>query len=283
MQDQAPNGDVYDFNFYHEDKKYDDVINHVPIDLETQHPEADCYDELLLAEPLLPQGEGLERTRIIGRKRDADGNPVGHYNPDPILNTCVYLAEFDDGFIDENSANAIVDAIYAQTDDDRFNHTLFSSIIGHHKKQIALSVDAAFLNTQGRLNPHPARMTKGWDICIEWKDGSSSWHPLTNVCNSFLMHLAEYAIKNSLDYELAFCWLVKDTLQWKQFMLSAVKTRYAKCTHKFGFRVPQSVDEALAIDRETKTTFSFNAIQKEMKNNRIALQFLDDDNRILAG
>jgi len=283
MQDQAPEADAYDFNFYREDEEYDDVIDHVPIEPEAQHPEADCYDELLLEEPLLPRGEGLERARIIGRKRDADGNPVGDYNLNPILNTRVYLAEFDDGFIAEYSANAIADAIYVQTDDDGFEHTLFSSIIGHHKKEYALSDNAVFVNTQGSQNPHPIRTTKGWDICIEWKDGTSSWHPLTDVRNSFPIHLAEYAVKNNLDNELAFRWWVKDALRRKQFMLSAVKTRYAKRTHKFGIRVPQSVDEALAIDRETKTTFWFDAIQKEMKNNRIAFQFLDDGKKIPVG
>mmetsp|Transcript_24287 Transcript_24287/g.34810 ORF Transcript_24287/g.34810 Transcript_24287/m.34810 type:complete len:1184 (-) Transcript_24287:1334-4885(-) len=283
MQNEAPEGIDYDFNFYREDEDYDEIIDHVPIDPEARHPEADCYDELLLAEPLMPRGEGLERARIIGRKRDADGNPVGHYDPNPILNTRVYLAEFEDGFIKKYSANAIADAIYAQVDDDGLEHTLFSSIIGHHKKQDALEDDAAFVNTQGSQNPHPVRTTKGWDICIEWKDGSSSWHPLTDVRNSFPIHLAEYAIKNNLDSELAFRWWVKDALRRKQFMLSAVKTRYAKRTHKFGIRVPQSVDEALAIDKETKTTFWFDAIQKEMKNNRIAFQFLDDDSKIPVG
>ena len=61
------------------------------------------------------------------------------------------------------------------------------------------------------------------------------------------------------------------------------ETRYAKRTHKFGIRIPQSIDEALAIDEETKTTFRFDAIQKEMKNNRVAFQFLDDDNKIPVG
>jgi hypothetical protein len=66
-------------------------------------------------------------------------------------------------------------------------------------------------------------------------------------------------------------------------MLKAVKTRYARRTHKFGIQLPQTVDEALAIDRETNTTYWFDAIQKEMKNVQVAFKFLDSGERVPVG
>jgi hypothetical protein len=60
-------------------------------------------------------------------------------------------------------------------------------------------------------------------------------------------------------------------------------TRYAKRSHKFGIQVPGTVKEALEIDKTTNTTFWHDAIQKEMKNNRIAFKFLDEDERVPIG
>jgi len=62
-----------------------------------------------------------------------------------------------------------------------------------------------------------------------------------------------------------------------------VKSRYSKRTHKFGIRVPTTVKEALTIDKETKTTFWHDAIQKEMKNCRTAFQFLEEDETVPIG
>ena len=76
---------------------------------------------------------------------------------------------------------------------------------------------------------------------------------------------------------------IKHTLRRKKYLLKAVKTRYARRTHKFGIQLPQAVDEALAIDRETNTTYWYDAIQKEMKNVRVAFKFLDSGERVPVG
>jgi len=103
------------------------------------------------------------------------------------------------------------------------------------------------------------------------------------IKNSFPLHLAEYAMKHSLQDELAFKWWIKDALKRKKYMIKAAQTRYARGTHKFGIRLPNSVDEALAIDRETNTTFWFDAIQKEMKNVKVAFKFLEPGERVPVG
>jgi hypothetical protein len=117
----------------------------------------------------------------------------------------------------------------------------------------------------------------GWNICIAWKDGSSSWHKLSDMRNSYPLQLAEYAIENGLNKELVFAWWIKPTVKHKRTFMKYAKCRFAKRTHTFGIRVPQTVQEALEIDRETKTTFWRDAIHKEMKNNRLAFKILDED------
>jgi hypothetical protein len=58
-------------------------------------------------------------------------------------------------------------------------------------------------------------------------------------------------------------------------VISAVKTRYLKRNQKIGIDIPRTVEEALRIDKETNTTYWADAIEKEMRNNRVAYQFLE--------
>ena len=63
-------------------------------------------------------------------------------------------------------------------------------------------------------------------------------------------------------------------------MLNVVRncglTDLGRTTHKFGIEVPKSVNEAYAIARLTGTTFWTDAINKEMKNVRIAFEKLEE-------
>jgi hypothetical protein len=43
------------------------------------------------------------------------------------------------------------------------------------------------------------------------------------------------------------------------------------------------VEEALQIHKDTGTTYWADAIEKEMKNNRIALKFLQDNEQVPKG
>ena len=98
------------------------------------------------------------------------------------------------------------------------------------------------------------RTTRGWDICVEWKDQSTSWVSLKDLKEAYPLQLAEYAVANGIDLEPAFAWWVKDTLQWREQILSKVKSRYWKTMHKFGICLPTTIEEALRIDAKTNTT-----------------------------
>jgi hypothetical protein len=190
-----------------------------------------------------------------------------------LLNTRIYLAEFPNGHIAEFSANVISEANYNQVNDDGTEELLFSEIIGHEQ------------NTPKELTTQETNRytTKGWRICVTWKDGNTSWHSLSDIKNSYSIQLAEYAIANNLQNEPAFVWWIKPMLKRKKAFIKTTGASYAKHSHKFGIRVPQTVEEAIAIDKATNTTFWHNAIQKEMKNNRIAFKFLDNDEPVPIG
>ena len=46
------------------------------------------------AETLLPRGDRLARGQVVCQKQDANGNPIGRSNQNPILDTCLYEMEF---------------------------------------------------------------------------------------------------------------------------------------------------------------------------------------------
>ncbi len=54
--------------------------------------------------------------------------------------------------------------------------------------------------------------------------------------------------------------------------IAKIKTKYWRTTHKFGIEIPKSVEHALQIDYEMGTNYWRRAIEKEMKNVRVAFQ-----------
>jgi hypothetical protein len=194
------------------------------------------------------------------------------------LNSRIYLAEYPDGHIQELSANTIIEAIYNQVDDFGYDESIFHNIIGHRRSTDAVKLDDENIN--GKFNRFT---TKGWEICIAWKDGCPSWHSLSDIMNSFPVQLAKYAKLNGIDIEPAFKWWVPHTLKKEERIIKAIKSRYSQRSHKFGIYVPKSVQEALEIDKMTGTTYWKDAIQKEMTNNRIAFQFLEDEELVPIG
>ena len=66
-------------------------------------------------------------------------------------------------------------------------------------------------------------------------------------------------------------------------MVKKRSARYLKKTHKFGFQVPKSAKYALELDKHNGNTFWQDSITKEMKNVRVALQILDENEEVPIG
>jgi hypothetical protein len=67
---------------------------------------------------------------------------------------------------------------------------------------------------------------------------------------------------HGIESEPAFAWWVPWTLKKRDVILAAVNKRYWKRTHKFGIRIPHSVEEALQIDKENGNTKWADAMNK---------------------
>ena len=94
---------------------------------------------------------------------------------------------------------------------------------------------------------------------------------------SFLIEVSEYARDNNIIDKPAFAWWCYHVIRKQDRLISGAKTKYWLKTHKYGIRLPKSIKEALAIDKETGTTFWRDAIAKEIKNAMVSFEFNDDD------
>jgi hypothetical protein len=241
-------------------------------------PEANNYDhdtfnQYINAEVLLPVGDLLSTGKVIACKKDCDGNPVGRLNVNPILDSCVLEVQFNNGVVKEFAANIIAKHIYSQVDNEGHCHPVLDEIIDHCNGS-AIAPDNLYV-TNHNCNQYMQCTTKGWKQSVQCKDESVSWLPLKDLKESDPVKVAEYAVANKLVHKPAFAWWVPHTLCKQDNIVSAVKTRYQKKTHKFGTCTPKTVRKALEIDRDTNTSLRANAIKKEIKNVMPAFKILD--------
>ena len=99
-------------------------------------PEADgftpeTYDKYLMAEVLLPNMGEVTNDMIVGRKRDADGNPIGLRNPNPLLDRRQYEVECADGATDVFTENQIAENLYSQVGEEGNTYSIMSEITDH--------------------------------------------------------------------------------------------------------------------------------------------------------
>ena len=68
--------------------------------------------------------------------------------------------------------------------------------------------------------------TKGWFLCLKWKDGSTSWERLLELKQSHPLETAEYTESSHLLQEPAFSWWVPQAPRQRHRMEKVLKTRY---------------------------------------------------------
>jgi hypothetical protein len=119
------------------------------------------------------------------------------------------------------------------------------------------------------------KTTKGWNLCIEWKDGTTSWERLVDLKESNPVEVYEYAATKILLDAPAFVWWSPYVLNKCSRIISSVTKRYHKRAHKFGIEVPKSWDECVRLDKENDNTLWQDAVSKEMKNVIIAFKILN--------
>jgi ribosomal protein L31E len=248
---------------------------HVP-DIDNADP--DTYDYYIGAEVELSIGDKVMAGKVTRRKRELDGSLKGTAHSNPILDTRTYVVEFPDGQAAEYSANIIAENMYAQCDTEGNQYLLLKEIVDWKRDDTA-TPKADMYVTRG-ANKHFRKTTKGWQLCVEWKDGTTSWERLADLKESNPVEVAEFAVAHGLQDEPAFIWWVPYTLKRRNRIIAAVNKRSLKRTHKFGIEVPRTYDDCVRLDRQNNNTLWQDAIRQEMSKVRVAFQVLDDGETI---
>jgi hypothetical protein len=237
---------------------------------------ADTYHSYIGAEVQVPDAAGVRRMARVIRQVNNDSSelPEPHRgSTNPLLDTSTFEVEYPDGTVDRLNANVIAENLMSQTDPYGHHYQVLHEIIEHKKDGTAIPIEDGFIRSKSG-NLHPKKTTRGWKLLVEWKDGSSDWVPLKDLKASNPIELAEYALANNLEHEPAFKWWVKTTLRTRDRLIGKVKSRYWRTTHKFGIRIPKTVEEAYEIDRQTGTDFWRMAIEKELSKVKVAFEKL---------
>ena len=62
------------------------------------------------------------------------------------------------------------------------------------------------------------------DLCIQWKDGSTSWEKLSALKEAYPVETAEYAVTNKIASEPAFNWWVPYTLRHRDRIIASINS-----------------------------------------------------------
>ncbi len=158
-------------------------------------------------------------------KRDADSNPIGRVHANFILDTQQYVIEAEDGDETKPTANLIAESMYAQCDPNGNQYVLLDSIIVDHRR-----LDSAFWLCDQQVIQNNRRTymrcnTIDWQMCCQWKEGSTYWENLVNLMESHPIKTAEYAKTLDIDHKPAFTWWVPHVLKKWDRLISMVRKR----------------------------------------------------------
>ena len=153
------------------------------------------------------QGDSLEPrlAKVTKQLKDANGIPIGMANQNPLLDTRMYKVEFADGEKASLAANYIVENLFAQIVDEGNRQVLMNEIIDYQTNGTELKQQDAFITTKTGTK-HRRETTKGWELLIEWKDGSTNWVSLKDIKESYPVQVAEFALATCISMEPAFAW-----------------------------------------------------------------------------
>jgi hypothetical protein len=84
----------------------------------------------------------------------------------------------------------------------------------HRKDGQVISILDGF-TTSKNGNKCPKQTTIGWQLLVEWNNGSSDWTNVKDLKESNPVEIAEHAVANKIVEEPAFKWWVANMLRQK--------------------------------------------------------------------
>ena len=134
--------------------------------------------------------------RAIKRSLGPDGNAVGAFNHNKMLDTRIYDIMFMDGTVQQLAANRIALSMYEHVDSEGFTTKILDQVQRHRKTDEAIEKSDRYTkDSKGRRSIKIT--TKGYDFLTKFRDGSESWIPLADLKEYNPLEIAEYTIRNT--------------------------------------------------------------------------------------
>ena len=108
-------------------------------------------------------------------------------------------------------------------------------VIINYKRGDAVAIlksDIYVLTNQGQKKTR--KTTIGWKLLVKWTDGSESWIPLKDTKESHSFNITKFSKVRNISDNITFALWVPYTLRKRDIILSKVKARICKTTHKQG-------------------------------------------------
>ena len=195
-------------------EEFDNAVNNPEVKEADEVFTPDTYDQYLQMELALPQSDSLDPrlTRVTKRLKDANGISIGTANQNPLVDIRMYEVEFADGEKASLAANYIAKNLFAQVDDEGNHQVLINEIIDYRTNGTELMKQQDAFITTKMGTKRRRETTKGWELLVERKDGSTNWVSLKDIKESYLVEVSEFALATRISMEPAFAW-------WVPFML----------------------------------------------------------------
>ena len=103
-----------------------------------------------------------------------------------------------------------------------------------------------------------------------------SWIKLADMKESHPVEVTEYGRARGIDVEPSFEWWVPHTLKKKQVILSLLKKRIRKTTHKYNIEIPTSIEHAFELDRKNGNNLWMYSFEMVMYSIGVPFEIIED-------
>ena len=110
--------------------------------------------------------------------------------------------------------------MWSQCDAEGNQYLLLDAIVDFRKDGHAVDRADGFIIEKGRKTQR--KTTKGWHLCVKWRDGTTLWERLTSLKESNPVDVAEFAIARGTDVEPAFAWWIPHVMKKRNRIIAAV-------------------------------------------------------------
>ena len=176
------------------------------------------------------------------KKPDNDGKTIDIEHRNSLTDMRAYEVEFIDGTTETLTANIITENLITQVDEEGHRKLLLEDIINYVRNSDAVHRDDTFFDTITGMRQRKVT-TKGWEICVRWKDVSTDWIVQNDLKQYYPTKLANFSQPHGTHEVPYFEWWDTYSERKGKTILSKLKSKYWWRMHKYRIKIPKSVME----------------------------------------